>query len=852
MMHRKILLQAFSRLRSGAAHRRLPAGLSAAALLLFAAACIPVSGDLVVNSTGDAGDSSPGDKICRTAASASECTLRAAIQEANAWTGANTIKFDIPGGSLTIAPGSVLPDITEEVVIDATTQPGYVHRITMVTLDGSGLTVPPTLDGLTVAPGIPVTMKGMIIMGFPDSGISNRGVLILEEMSVSQNRDTGLASGGGASVLPLTISDSDFSDNRAAGVSSNMNDVTVTGGIISGNGGGIGVSNGSLNMTGTEIRDNTGWALHPFGGVGLSYSNASLTDVLIESNESHDYGGGIEFTGSGSHTLTVFNSILRSNLAYHGGGIEVLGGTVHLNQTLLLNNIALIDGGAVRVRPSGTGPTTLYVENGSAIGNFPGHGNTADYDTSDTQIGRGGGIYSEADVEITDSFVEGNSKEGIYNNGGALRLQHTDVYANEMDGIVSTSPAASPSTVYIHSSSIFSNSETGIDARNANLSVIGSSIFENNEGGLQMEGGSLDLSYSTVARNDLLTDPSPGGGVGLRSMGNVLIQSTTISGNHSSANGGGLYIQARSGLVQNTTISGNRTSNAGGGIAAAGDAIILLNVTVSGNIGLTSGGILGDDRLTVLNTIVAENTPFNCGGPAPFVSGGYNLDDGATCGFTAAGDISGVPALLGPLQDNGGPTHTHALLPGSPAIDAANDATAPPTDQRYILRPQGPHSDIGAFEVISEDATPTSTPTGRRTPEGFTRTPPLSPILFDPVEFSSEILYKGQGCEPLTLTIRVHITPPEEVASVGLFYRLTAKEGGQSFPWSEGLAMSPQGDGWYGLTLIGDDLPNIYEWQSGAWLDFQFVANGPEGEVIARSEVIRKVVYAMCRGYNNY
>ena len=54
---------------------------------------------------------------------------------------------------------------------------------------------------------------------------------------------------------------------------------------------------------------------------------------------------------------------------------------------------------------------------------------------------------------------------------------------------------------------------------------------------------------------------------------------------------------------------------------------------------------------------------------------------------------------IGPLADNGGPTWTHALLPGSPALDAADDAICPATDQRGTARPQGPHCDIGAFEL---------------------------------------------------------------------------------------------------------------------------------------------------------
>ena len=68
--------------------------------------------------------------------------------------------------------------------------------------------------------------------------------------------------------------------------------------------------------------------------------------------------------------------------------------------------------------------------------------------------------------------------------------------------------------------------------------------------------------------------------------------------------------------------------------------------------------------------------------------------------------ITGQDPLLGPLQDNGGPTFTHALLAGSPAIDAGNDGAAPATDQRGTSRPQGLFSDIGAFEVIVAAAVP--------------------------------------------------------------------------------------------------------------------------------------------------
>ncbi|MBN1438081.1 MAG: right-handed parallel beta-helix repeat-containing protein [Anaerolineales bacterium] len=813
-------------------------------LLLLAAGCDGKGGGLVVNSTGDSGDSDPGDEICRIAASATECTLRAAIEEANAWAGTNTITFNLPAGSLTIAPLSALPEIREAVILDGMSQPGYVRGTTLVTLDGGGLLVPPTLDGLTVAADIAVTMKGLAIVEFPDSGISNRGELILEEMNVSRNRDVGLATGSGATPWPVTIVDSEFTDNVSAGISSNMNAVTITGGIIRGNGGGIGVSNGSLTMRGTEVRDNIGWALHPFGGVGLYLSHAELTGVIIDNNSAHDCGGGIDFTSDGSHSLIVNESTLSNNIAYLGGGLAVNGGTVRLNHSVLIDNKARIDGGGVHIVPGSAGTATLWVENGTEIGQ-PGHGNTAEYETGDIPFGRGGGIYSEARVEVSNSVIEGNSGDGIYNNNGWLRLQTSVVRGNTMNGIASHS-SLTPGTVQISGSTIEGNTLSGIYAEYADLYFIGGLIRDNSEGGLQMDRGDLDLSYSTISGNIHLTDARTGGGIGLRSMGDVVIQNSTISGNSATSNGGGLYIQARSGVVKNVTISGNRSANTGGGMVAAGDAVTLNNVTITQNSADHSGGILGDNRLTVRNSIIAENTPINCAAPDPIVSGGFNLDDGTTCGFTAVGDLSDTSPKLGPLQDNGGSSFTHALAPDSPAIDAGDDATCLPLDQRNVARPQGPHCDIGAFEAVSEDATPTPTPTPALdiTP---TPTPGLSPILFDPVEFSSDELFQGgKTCHPMSLTVKVMVAPADLVHSIALHYRLVEKDGTGAYDWNEGLKMERLGNGWYQLELSGNDLPSIYNWQNEAWLDIQFVAYDSNYQPVARSEVFRQVTLQRC------
>jgi len=79
---------------------------------------------------------------------------------------------------------------------------------------------------------------------------------------------------------------------------------------------------------------------------------------------------------------------------------------------------------------------------------------------------------------------------------------------------------------------------------------------------------------------------------------------------------------------------------------------------------------------------------------------GHNIDSGNTCGFTATGDLTNTNPLLGPLQDNGGPTPTYAIPADSLAVNAGDNAVCPPTDQRGIARPQAGRCDIGAYEYV--------------------------------------------------------------------------------------------------------------------------------------------------------
>jgi hypothetical protein len=109
------------------------------------------------------------------------------------------------------------------------------------------------------------------------------------------------------------------------------------------------------------------------------------------------------------------------------------------------------------------------------------------------------------------------------------------------------------------------------------------------------------------------------------------------------------------------------------------------NSVVGGN---TAGGGLGDSCFT-----------YDAGfGLGTFTSLGHNLEDGDACNLHAVGDLVNTDPLLAPLGNYGGPTQTHALLAGSPAVDAGG-MVAPAGDQRGMPRPQGPAPDIGAFEA---------------------------------------------------------------------------------------------------------------------------------------------------------
>jgi hypothetical protein len=324
----------------------------------------------------------------------------------------------------------------------------------------------------------------------------------------------------------------------------------------------------------------------------------------------------------------------------------------------------------------------------------------------------------------------------------------------------------------------------GIYNGNGHLTVSGL-VVENNEssdisaGALARGGGIFSVGplnvRETVVRDNRVSAEGSGAspsafatGGGVYVTGVLTMESSTISGNvvsssvegdgWATAEAGGMRIFTGETLIERSTISGNSAIAEGGSTPTArgggikGSLLSVLSSTIIRNAvvspqtaegaNLESGGMMG-----LLNSIVAEplGGAESCSGIQ--ASGGFNLDEDGSCELGVEGDIAGVVAGLDPvLRMNGGPTPTHALLPGSPAIDRGKSFGSV-VDQRGLPRPSdfpaisdsegGDGSDIGAFELQAPIAAPV-----RVSEVPADTTPPNTRILSGPARLGFKRLAK--------------------------------------------------------------------------------------------------------------
>jgi hypothetical protein len=340
--------------------------------------------------------------------------------------------------------------------------------------------------------------------------------------------------------------------------------------------------------------------------------------------------------------------------------------------------------------------------------------------------GGGGGILNSGLLSLTDVLLTSST--------AAVTAAATNNFA-EGGGIENDSGA----TLSLLRSTISGNTVMASGATSQNGA---------NGGGI-MNRGTLLIDRSTVSGNHATAVAGIGAttnvrGGGIDTDGPVATGRSTISGNTASGTGGAVNSTAGGGIsafndpadvtisLDRTTVSGNSVvGTAGqaqaGGVQGFGSNFTVTSSTISGNSALSSANLtLGATTKEFKNTIISNplGGGLNCGTPTA-TSVGFNLEDGTSCGFGLL-DHPNTDPMLAALADNGGPTLTMALLTGSPAIDQGLSTPLETTDQRVLARPVdfpsipnapgGDGTDIGSFEVQVPVTPPPSTTPPSTTP----------------------------------------------------------------------------------------------------------------------------------------
>ncbi len=466
--------------------------------------------------------------------------------------------------------------------------------------------------------------------------------------------------------------------------------------------------------------------LDAVAGDTINFSLPANNSTITLTSAELSIDKGLTITGPGADTLTVQRSTAGGTPSFrifHFSGVSditISGLTISNGSTGISDGGGMLNdsGGTVNITDCALSSNSTTSGNGGCLSNTGTMTvvNTT-FSANSSTSGNGGAIDNEGNLDVTDSTVSGNSSTsgnggGVFNDG-SMTLTGCDVSDNQATDGGNGAGLFNFGSVTITSCTFANNVATG-----------------GGNGGALYDNGTSTNTDTTFVGNSTVGGGNGGGVYGTDS---TILNNCTVRDNVAGdgGNGGGVYNVETTDLT-NCTISGNSTvdGGSGGGIDNDGGTVNLTNCTVSNNStagGGNGGGIAANFGSTlIMNTIVALNSADGTGPDVSgdFTSSGFNLigqADGST-GFSNGvnGDQAGTTTapldpLLGPLQNNGGPTFTQALLFGSPAIDQGAAATDPntgdpiTTDQRGFTRPVdrpnianatgGDGSDIGAFEV---------------------------------------------------------------------------------------------------------------------------------------------------------
>jgi hypothetical protein len=511
-------------------------------------------------------------------------------------------------------------------------------------------------------------------------------------------------------------------------------------------GGGIYSTGGSLSISGSTLTNNQaiggngggggyGGPGAPGGvgqgggfyttGVSLSISGSTLTNNRATGGKG---GDGSVIAGGSSRSIGGPGGPGAPGGAGQGAGLYATGGSLSLSGSTFANNQATggnggSGGAGTPGGPGGVGGvgqgvglfvsgatislTNSALSTNTVRGGHGGHGGlTGGYpggNGGNGGAGQGGAVYDSASMlTLTNVTVATNTiRGGDGGNGG-------DGYSYA-SGNGGTGGAGQGGALFSSGSITFTNSTLstntvrggdGGTGGNAQWWYVGGGnggTGGGGQGGALFSSGSITFTNSTLSTNTVSGGNGGAGGIG---NGFYFYGRGGNGGNGAAGVGGGIYVSAGTFTLTNGTVAFNTAQASLGGAGGTGSPP---GNPGSGGPGQGGGVANGGGTVRPRNTLVGDNIAAS----APDLSGslaslGHNLigNSSGASGY-AATDLLNVDPLLSPLQNNGGPTLTHALLPGSPAIDAGDNTSATDFDQRGPGFPRIVNGiiDIGAFEV---------------------------------------------------------------------------------------------------------------------------------------------------------
>jgi hypothetical protein len=444
---------------------------------------------------------------------------------------------------------------------------------------------------------------------------------------------------------------------------------TAAGGCPAGGGADTLVLPAGGTITLTSVDNST------YGATGLPVVASAITitgqgSLLERSGSAPNFR--LLAVGSGGN-LTLWDLTISGGVTdLSGGGIFNSGALALVNSTVTGNSSTFSGGGVLNYG-------TLIVAHSTLSGN--------------TASNRGGGVFNDGPTFfLTASTLSGNSAAsdggGVYSLSGTHTLTQSTLSGNTAGG-----------------------RGGGVHHQSGTLMVATSTLAGNSAsfGG----GGLWNSSTLTVANSTLSGNTATFGG-GVYNGDTLTLTASTVSGNTAGTSGGGVFNASGALTLTGSTVSGNTAGTSGGGAYNLG-TLTLTASTLTGNSAGSAGGVANAGTLTLAQTVVSGNTA--AAGREAYSAGGtvsadadnlFGHDGDAGVNGFSPGASDAVPsaafsAILTPtLAFNGGPTQTHDLVLGSPAVGGVPAASCLTTDQRGLVRPQGADCDIGAVEFDAQ------------------------------------------------------------------------------------------------------------------------------------------------------